>query len=139
MSHPTKTETAHGSHLNLADGTGKAGEAAADYILRQNGYEIVRSNYRVRSGEIDLIAHHHDQIVFVEVKTRRSRSFGYPEEALTPTKIRRLKESAQAYLEETGAESSDWRIDLLAVEMDSTGKVRRFNLVENAVSEDSFG
>lgn len=121
--------------LNLPDGTGKAGEAAATHILQQRGYEITRTNYRVREGEIDLVADYKGQIVFVEVKTRRSDAFGIAEESLTASKAQRLVDAAQSYLAETGQAGRDWRIDLLAIQMDRCGGVIRWNLVENAVGE----
>ena len=63
--------------LNLPDDVGKAGEAAAEYYVRQQlGYEVLARNFRVTEGEIDLIATDGDEMVFIEVKTRTSRSFG---------------------------------------------------------------
>lgn len=121
--------------LNLPLGAGKAGEAAAVSHLRGLGYEVIRTNYRVREGEIDVIARHRGELVFVEVKTRRSGAFGTPEESLTPTKRRRLIATAQSYLAETGAPGADWRIDFLAVELDAAGRVIRAEVIENAVSE----
>jgi Holliday junction resolvase-like predicted endonuclease len=58
-----------------------------------------------------------------------------PEESLSAEKARRLILAAQSYLEETGEPGADWRIDMLAIEMDRAGHVVRSNLVENAVSE----
>ncbi len=121
--------------LNLPDGTGKAGEAAALHILEQHGYKILRTNYRVPEGEIDVVSTRDDQIVFVEVKTRRGSSFGRPEESLTPSKSLKLISAAQSYLLETGQSSRDWRIDLLAIVMDRSGKVVRSYVIENAVTE----
>jgi putative endonuclease len=121
--------------LNLPDGAGRAGEAAALGILRSLGYAIVRTNYRIREGEIDVVTKLGGQTVFVEVKTRRSSSYGLPEESLAPAKIERLIMAAQSYLAETNESASDWRIDLLAIEMDRSGHVVRSNLIESAVSE----
>lgn len=131
---PTARKSRATNRLNLSDGAGKAGEAAAVSILKSRGFEIIRTNYRVREGEIDVVTKLNGQTVFVEVKTRRSHAFGTPEESLTPKKSERLVAAAQAYLAETGAEQADWRIDLLAIEMDSTGRVLRSNLIENAVA-----
>jgi putative endonuclease len=95
---------------------------------------VLKTNYRVRTGEIDVVAQAGQTTVFVEVKTRRSLRYGTPEESMTPTKQKRLVEAAESYLAEHAIESSDWRIDLIAIQMDSKGKVRRINRVENAVS-----
>jgi putative endonuclease len=124
-----------GGTLNLPAGAGRAGEAAGVSYLRRNGYEVLRTNYRVREGEIDIVARHRGQTVFVEVKTRRSSSFGSPEESLTATKRQRLIAAAQSYLAENGGEQSDWRIDLLAVELDRAGRPLRVELIESAVGE----
>ena len=62
--------------LRLPSGTGRAGEAAAAAHLRRSGYKIVARNYRVREGEIDIVAEHSADLVFVEVKARRSGAFG---------------------------------------------------------------
>ena len=72
--------------LRLPSGTGRAGEAAAAAHLRRSGYKIVARNYRVREGEIDIVAEHSGDLVFVEVKARRSGAFGKPEESLTEDK-----------------------------------------------------
>lgn len=127
----TRTPT---HRLNLPDGAGRAGEAAAESILRLHGYEIVRTNFRVREGEIDLVCRSGNQFVFVEVKTRRTGSYGLPEESLSPAKAARLITTAQAFLELIDQPDADWRIDVLAIEMDHAGRVIRSNLVENAVT-----
>jgi putative endonuclease len=121
--------------LNLPPGAGKAGEAAALSHLRRLGYEVLRTNYRVREGEVDVIARHRGQLVFVEVKTRRNAAFGTPEESLTETKQRRLVAAAQSYLAEAGMADADWRIDFLAIELDAAGRVTRAEVIENAVDE----
>lgn len=133
MARPTR-QVNETNRLNLPAGAGKAGEAAAANILRLKGYEVVRTNYRIREGEIDLVARHCGQLVFVEVKTRRSSSYGSPEESLSTEKARRLIMAAQTYLEEIGDPGADWRIDFLAIEMDAKGHVVRSNLIENAVT-----
>ncbi len=130
---PSASSSRATKRLNLPNGAGRAGEAAAAHILRSHGYEILRTNYRVREGEVDIVAHLGVQTVFVEVKTRRSGSFGLPEESLSRQKARRLVAAAQSYLAETGAEQEDWRIDLLAIEMDAAGHVLGSNIIENAV------
>lgn len=130
-----KRTSAATNRLNLPDGTGRAGEAAAADVLRRNGYEILRSNYRTAEGEIDIVARHKKQMVFVEVKTRRSHSFGLAEESMTPTKVHRLVAAAQTCLAESDQLQADWRIDLLAIQMDRRGRVLNSNIIENAVSE----
>ena len=106
---------------------GRWGEAlAADYLVDQ-GYTIVARNERTPYGEIDLVAQKvsgptvesrqpQEVLVFVEVKTRTSQSFGYPEEAVTPRKQMNLISAAQHYLQEHPDLDLDWRIDVIAIE-----------------------
>jgi len=106
---------------------GRWGEAlAADYLVDQ-GYTIVARNERTPYGEIDLVAQKvsgptvesrqsQEVLVFVEVKTRTSQSFGYPEEAVTPRKQMNLISTAQHYLQEHPDLDLDWRIDVIAIE-----------------------
>lgn len=107
---------------------------AADYLTRK-GYSILERNARTAHGEIDLIARHHDVIVFVEVKTRTSRSFGYPEEAITRRKIAHLLASAQAYLQANPQMDGDWRIDVLAIERRAGQDQPVITHFENAIGE----
>jgi len=92
------------------------GETEAARYLRRLGWDIVETNWHCRYGEIDLIARQGKSLVFVEVKTRRSRSFGLPEEAITPSKRQRILRSAWTYLEANGLQSADWRVDVIAIE-----------------------
>ena len=106
---------------------GRWGEAiAADYLI-EHGYTILARNERTPYGEIDLIAQQTSQpksgscesqlvTVFVEVKTRTSMEFGYPEEAVTPRKQVNLLSAAQHYLQEHPDLDIDWRVDVIAVE-----------------------
>lgn len=112
---------------------GAWGENVAAIELEAQGYRIVARNWRCPRGEIDLIAQSGDGLLaFVEVKTRRGRDMGAPEEALTPHKSRKLIQLAQLYLAEHDLDV-DWRIDLVAVELDKSGKLLRCEHIPNAV------
>ncbi len=111
---------------------GAWGERIAATHLEAAGYHIVARNWRCRQGEIDLVARAGKMLVFVEVKTRRGRRMGAPEEALTPRKTRKLIQLAQLYLAEYDLDVA-WRIDLVAVELDKTGKLLRCEHIPNAV------
>ena len=117
-------------------GTARAGETAARLHLRKLGYRILATNFRTREGEIDIVARDRDAFVFVEVKTRRGRAFGLPEEAITPAKSAHLIAAAQAYLEQVDKPHADWRIDVVAVELGPRGRPTRVELHKGAVSED---
>ncbi len=77
---------------------GRAAEDLAATHLTAQGLQILSRNYRVAGGEIDLIARHGAELVFVEVRSRRSAAFGSAAESVTPAKRRRILLAAQHYL-----------------------------------------
>ena len=111
---------------------GAWGEAVAARHLEAKGYRIVVRNWRCQQGEIDLIARAGEELVFVEVKTRRGQDMGSPEEGLTPAKQKKLMKLAQIYVAERDLDV-DWRIDLVALELDKRGKLLRCEHIPNAV------
>ncbi len=113
---------------------GKKGEDAAARHLAGLRYAILARNVRTPSGELDLVAQAGEFLVFVEVKARRGRGHGLPEEAITPRKKKHLLESAQHYLQETGWTDRPWRIDVVAIEYTPAGVLERIEVFENAVS-----
>jgi len=80
--------------------TGKKGEAQAVEFLRRSGYKILATNWHYGHKEIDIIAMDQELLVIVEVKTRHSTRFGFPEEAVNKRKQRFLIEAAHAYIME---------------------------------------
>jgi putative endonuclease len=112
---------------------GQRGEDLAAGHLEERGYVVREHNWRCPAGEIDIVAEDGDCLVFVEVRTRRGREYGTPEDSVTPAKQARLVEVAQAYLQEHSWDG-DWRIDVVAVEMTSGGKLLRVELIKNAVT-----
>ena len=114
--------------MSSKQSTGALGENLACRTLERRGYRIIERNWRCPQGEIDIVAQDGDCWVFVEVKTRRCRQIGLPEEAMTGAKIARVAELARTYLGEHGLGLVSWRIDLAAVELDALGRVRRFGL-----------
>lgn len=77
--------------------TGVVGEELAVAYLQQKDYVILERNWRCKHFEIDIIATHENLLVFVEVKTRNSLAFGYPEESISKIKMKRLKLAAAHY------------------------------------------
>ncbi len=73
-------------------------EDGAVKLLLSSGYEILERNYRVRAGEIDIIAQKDNTIIFIEVKYRSSIKFGYGIEAIDYRKMRRIYNAAKIYL-----------------------------------------
>ena len=92
-------------------------EKAAEY-LTSGGYEVLCRNFRCRGGEIDIVAKDKETdglIVFVEVKTRRNRSFGLPCEAVTASKLQRIKKVIKAYSVIKGCKNANFRIDVIEI------------------------
>ena len=116
--------------------TGMLGEKLASDFLKKHGYHILETNYRCPHGEIDIVAKHNDCLVFIEVRTKKSRGFGSPEESITQTKMERLRAVASHYRQTHDNLPSLWRIDVVALELDQKGKLSRIELIENAISED---
>jgi putative endonuclease len=114
--------------------TGKLGERLASEKLVASGYEILEQNYRCTAGEVDIVARDGGCYAFVEVRARRGRTCGSPEESVTPAKQRRLIEVAESYLEERGLREVDWRIDVVAVEWTRAGRLERVEIIRDAVS-----
>ena len=104
---------------------GRQGESLARQYLLQAGYRILAANYRCPWGEVDLVAQEGEELVFVEVRTRRSSAYGSPQESITPEKIERLQATAQDYLQnhtpEPGRSELQWRIDLVSIRFDAGG------------------
>jgi len=112
---------------------GAWGESLAAQQLEAKGYEILDRNWRCARGEIDLVAQAGRVLVFVEVKTRRGRAMGAPEAGLTPRKSKKLMELGERYVYEHNLADLDWRVDLIAVELDAGGKLLRCEHIPNAV------
>jgi len=105
------------------------GESLAASFLHDKGYQVVARNARTPYGEIDLVAQlsgfgeSDPQVqlastpltVFVEVKTRRTLKFGYPEMSITARKRAHLLDAAQAYLQLHPELAGDWRVDVIAI------------------------
>jgi putative endonuclease len=102
---------------------GRFGEAWARGYLVRKGYRILDTNIRYRVGEIDIVARDADQIVFVEVKIRRSSQFGTPADAVTARKYQRLELAIDTYLKQKGLESTEYRLDVVALVLDARGTV----------------
>jgi putative endonuclease len=115
---------------------GILGENLARDFLGKNGYHILETNYRCPAGEIDIIARHEDTLVFVEVRTKRSRQFGSPEESITPVKMQKLRTLAAHYCQTHHNLPPLWRIDVIAIQLDQNKRVSRIELIENAIGEE---
>ncbi|MBI5463626.1 MAG: YraN family protein [Ignavibacteriales bacterium] len=95
---------------------GNQGEDLAAEFLQRQGFTILQRNYRFERGEIDIVAQQGNEIVFVEVKARRSATFGAPEEAVDERKQAQLRRVADGYLFEHQLEDQLCRFDIVAVD-----------------------
>ena len=89
-------------------------EAVAGWYL-SSGYEVLARNWRCPQGELDLVLRHGDLIVFCEVKTRTSATFGAPVEAVTRAKQTRIRRLAGRYLEDGSEHAGILRFDVASV------------------------
>ena len=94
---------------------GRCGEQRAARFLERSGLRVIERRFRLRCGEIDLIALDRDTVVFVEVKTRRGRGFGAPAESVTAAKRRRMARTALAFLSRRGWHERPCRFDVVEV------------------------
>ncbi len=130
-------ETKSGERKNNARQLlGRKGEQMAAATLHERGYHILEHNFRCRYGEIDLIAEEGDDLVFVEVKTRRGVAFGRPEEAVHLTKRRKLAQVASYYLDLRAEADRSWRIDVVAIQFSQNGKFEEVRVYQHAVSDE---
>ena len=96
---------------------GAEGEAAVAAWYEGRGYQVLARNWRCPTGELDLVVRRGRTLVFCEVKTRTSASFGAPVEAVTPAKQARLRRLAGQWLEAAGGTGpgGDLRFDVASV------------------------
>ena len=97
------------------DELGRRGEQVAAEWLQENGYTLIDRNWRCPSGELDLVLRRGTTMVFAEVKTRSSLTFGHPFEAITSRKAARLRRLAAAWCREREPGAVAVRIDSVAV------------------------
>ncbi len=95
--------------------TGAQGEDRARASLERAGYRILSRNYRCRHGEVDLVAEEGEVIAFVEVKARRSATFGIPALAVTAAKRRRILRAALHWLVSSGMPDRPVRFDVVSL------------------------
>ena len=111
------------SRYNLT--LGKWGEQLAESHVVRLGATVLARNYRSDSWEIDLIIEHEGDLVAVEVKTRTALDLEKPEEAVTRGKLQRMILGLQTFAQDYGLEERHWRLDVVAVELDTDGSVLR--------------
>lgn len=111
---------------------GQKGEEAAAHYLKNQGFSILCRNYTCALGEIDLIALDKGVLVFVEVRSRSSASFGLPQESVFRRKQHKLRQLAWCYLKAEGKTGSSCRFDVIAVMFGEEGEVSSLEHITNA-------
>ncbi len=112
---------------------GKEGEDLAARFLARHGYKILERNYRTPSGEIDLIALHQGEVVFVEVKTRTTDAYGAPELAVNTRKQQRMIKAALGYMKYKKLHQVPCRFDVVAI---TAADEKGVELIRNAFEMD---
>jgi len=105
---------------------GKWGEEYAAAYLRENKILILAMNYYSPYGEIDIIGKESDMIVFFEIKTRRTMTFGKPEISVGFYKKKHLVDSVFYYLQENDQLEEKWRIDVISINTGTSVQVEWF-------------
>jgi len=100
----------------MGDG-GRMGEQLAAEFLAGQGWRILARNYRYQRVEIDIVGEDRDELVFVEVKTRDSASFGEPEESVTPGKEENIRKAAEGYCIKNQFTDRFYRFDIIAIRL----------------------
>ncbi|MBQ7002406.1 MAG: YraN family protein [Oscillospiraceae bacterium] len=118
---------------------GRMGEDAVCYYLEALGYEILSRNFRVRGGEIDIVASIGCELCFVEVKTRKLESMVDGFAAVTRTKQRRLIRAAYLYCEKFDMQDEEWYIRYDIAEVTTLhNRIVNIDYLENAFDETYF-
>lgn len=110
---------------------GKEGEKTAEIFLKRKGFRIIETNFSCNFGEIDIIAKRKDVMHFIEVKTRSSRNYGSPIEAVTPYKVRHIVKTVQFYILIKQLEGMEVSLDVIEIEVVEGRKY--INHIENAI------
>lgn len=102
---------------------GKIGEEEACKYLERNDYDIISRNFLTNSGEIDIIAKEKDEYVFIEVKTRMSKRFGAPAEAVDYNKQKHILNATRYYVYKNSLENKNIRFDIIEVYINRNNKL----------------
>ena len=120
---------------------GRWGEQLAADFLVEKGYTILARNVRTTYGEIDLVARQPgdasvrqpEAVVFIEVKTRSSDLYGFPEESINLRKRAHLLAAIEAYLQANPQVTEEWRVDVIAIQLSADNQPPTITHFENAI------
>lgn len=111
--------------------TGRYGEDLACNFLKKQGYKILKRNYRIRGGEIDIVAEDGNTLVFVEVKARFSHQYGLPSDSMTPWKIKALLKTAMFYILKINWGNREYRLDFVSIDFADNNENPKIELIKN--------
>ncbi len=112
---------------------GNKGEQIAADHLKDKGYQLLDHNFHTRYGELDLVMLDKGMVVFVEVKTRTSETFGSPEESITSSKMEHIQNTGLLWLQEHEESPEDWRIDVVSILLNRNGQLKNIEHFINAI------
>lgn len=115
---------------------GRSAEAIAREYLKKNGYKILEQNFSTSLGEIDIIARDGAKLVFVEVKSLKELSYGFPQDRVNKAKQNRIIKAALCYVKSRGMKDADCRFDVLAMTFSDDEKPHRIELIKDAFQSD---
>lgn len=115
--------------MRAKDAVGRYGEDVAARFVTAQGWTVLARNWRCADGELDIVALDGDELVAVEVKTRRSTAYGHPAEAVTYRKLARLRRLTARWLSEHDVRARSVRVDVVAVLVPRAGAAQVEHLV----------
>lgn len=120
-------------HVDRRKKVGTDGEQKAAEYLRENGYTIRETNWRCKSGEIDLVAERNGIMIFVEVRTRSTKGiYGTPLESVRARKQNQVRQTAQVYLYRKGQLERSVRFDVISIQLSADGRLQELRHIESA-------
>ena len=115
--------------MRAKDAVGRYGEDVAAAHVRDAGWQVLDRNWRCADGELDLVGLDGDELVAVEVKTRRSTAYGTPAEAVTARKLARVRRLTALWLAAHDVHPASVRVDVIAVLVPRQGRATVEHLV----------
>jgi putative endonuclease len=115
---------------------GNKGEKYIQSYLHSQNYEILTTNFYCKFGEIDIIAIDYSsdkaELVFIEVKTRKSIAFGIPNESITKSKMQKILRTALHFLNSSTQNLPfSWRIDVIGLQLNSSNTIKQIDHIKN--------
>ena len=117
--------------MRIANPIASLGEDIAVDYLKKKGYKIIERNFRKKYEEIDIVAVYDSTLVFIEVKTRKSDSYGTPFDGISPFKVKHLVALAQFYKQLHPRLPDDMRIDAIGISLSFDNRVEKIEHLEN--------